>query len=40
MGIITQCIVPSVKMNDQYYTNVLLKINAKVQALHLYLIVP
>uniref|UniRef100_A0A0E0HZ07 Piwi domain-containing protein n=1 Tax=Oryza nivara TaxID=4536 RepID=A0A0E0HZ07_ORYNI len=30
MGIITQCIVPSVKMNDQYYTNVLLKINAKL----------
>ncbi|XP_015696506.1 protein argonaute 16 [Oryza brachyantha] len=30
MGIITQCIVPSTKMNDQYYTNVLLKINAKL----------
>uniref|UniRef100_A0A0D9XB38 Piwi domain-containing protein n=1 Tax=Leersia perrieri TaxID=77586 RepID=A0A0D9XB38_9ORYZ len=30
MGITTQCIVPSVKMNDQYYTNVLLKINAKL----------
>jgi eukaryotic translation initiation factor 2C len=30
MGIVTQCVVPSNKMNDQYFTNVLLKINAKV----------
>ncbi|XP_062194678.1 protein argonaute 16 [Phragmites australis] len=30
MGIVTQCIVPSNKMNDQYFTNVLLKINAKL----------
>ncbi|KAG8049565.1 hypothetical protein GUJ93_ZPchr0009g1049 [Zizania palustris] len=30
MGIITQCIAPSNKMNDQYFTNVLLKINAKL----------
>ncbi|TVU10901.1 hypothetical protein EJB05_44456, partial [Eragrostis curvula] len=30
MGIVTQCIAPSPKMNDQYFTNVLLKINAKV----------
>ncbi|KAI4991321.1 hypothetical protein ZWY2020_039692 [Hordeum vulgare] len=30
MGIVTQCIVPSTKMNDQYFTNVLLKINAKL----------
>lgn len=30
MGIATQCIVPSNKMNDQYFTNVLLKINAKL----------
>uniref|UniRef100_A0A453KH56 Piwi domain-containing protein n=1 Tax=Aegilops tauschii subsp. strangulata TaxID=200361 RepID=A0A453KH56_AEGTS len=30
MGIVTQCIVPSAKMNDQYFTNVLLKINAKL----------
>ncbi|GJN34391.1 hypothetical protein PR202_gb23047 [Eleusine coracana subsp. coracana] len=29
MGIVTQCIAPSPKMNDQYFTNVLLKINAK-----------
>jgi eukaryotic translation initiation factor 2C len=28
-GIVTQCIAPSPKMNDQYFTNVL-KINAKV----------
>lgn len=33
MGIVTQCIVPSAKMNDQYFTNVLLKINAKVHIL-------
>jgi eukaryotic translation initiation factor 2C len=31
MGIVTQCIAPSNKMNDQYFTNVLLKINAKVK---------
>jgi hypothetical protein len=30
MGIVTQCIAPSNKMNDQYFTYVLLKINAKV----------
>ncbi|KAK3132901.1 hypothetical protein QOZ80_6AG0529210 [Eleusine coracana subsp. coracana] len=30
MGIVTQCIAPSPKMNDQYFTNVLLKINAKL----------
>ncbi|KAL6594271.1 hypothetical protein ACP70R_048464 [Stipagrostis hirtigluma subsp. patula] len=30
MGIVTQCIVPTNKMNDQYFTNVLLKINAKL----------
>ncbi|XBJ16573.1 hypothetical protein VPH35_008173 [Triticum aestivum] len=30
MGIVTQCIVPNNKMNDQYFTNVLLKINAKL----------
>uniref|UniRef100_A0ACD5XQE4 Uncharacterized protein n=1 Tax=Avena sativa TaxID=4498 RepID=A0ACD5XQE4_AVESA len=30
MGIVTQCVVPSNKMNDQYFTNVLLKINAKL----------
>uniref|UniRef100_A0A804Q7B5 Argonaute6 n=1 Tax=Zea mays TaxID=4577 RepID=A0A804Q7B5_MAIZE len=30
MGIVTQCIAPSNKMNDQYFTNVLLKINAKL----------
>nr|CAB3505054.1 unnamed protein product [Digitaria exilis] len=29
-GIVTQCIAPSNKMNDQYFTNVLLKINAKL----------
>lgn len=29
MGIVTQCISPG-KHNDQYFTNVLLKINAKV----------
>ncbi|KAI9115314.1 hypothetical protein K1719_013633 [Acacia pycnantha] len=28
-GVVTQCIAPT-KMNDQYFTNVLLKINAKV----------
>lgn len=28
-GIVTQCIAPT-KINDQYLTNVLLKINAKV----------
>uniref|UniRef100_A0A0Q3V6U0 Uncharacterized protein n=1 Tax=Setaria italica TaxID=4555 RepID=A0A0Q3V6U0_SETIT len=30
MGIVTQCIASSNKMNDQYFTNVLLKINAKL----------
>ncbi|XP_066334364.1 protein argonaute 16-like [Miscanthus floridulus] len=30
MGIVTQCIAPSNRMNDQYFTNVLLKINAKL----------
>lgn len=29
MGIVTQCISPN-KINDQYLTNVLLKINTKV----------
>lgn len=29
-GIVTQCISPS-KINDQYLTNVLLKINSKVR---------
>lgn len=29
LGIVTQCIAPT-KINDQYLTNVLLKINAKV----------
>ena len=29
-GIVTQCIAPTPKINDQYLTNVLLKINAKV----------
>ena len=28
-GIVTQCMAPT-KVNDQYVTNVLLKINAKV----------
>jgi len=28
-GIVTQCLAPT-KVNDQYVTNVLLKINAKV----------
>lgn len=28
-GIVTQCLAPT-KINDQYLTNVLLKINAKV----------
>nr|TKW14746.1 hypothetical protein SEVIR_5G186400v2 [Setaria viridis] len=30
MGIVTQCIASSNKMNDQYFTNVLLKINANL----------
>ncbi|KAL6599513.1 hypothetical protein ACP70R_045650 [Stipagrostis hirtigluma subsp. patula] len=30
LGIATQCIVPFHKMNDQYFTNVLLKINTKL----------
>lgn len=38
MGIVTQCIAPSNKMNDQYFTNVLLKINAKVHISFRYLI--
>ncbi|KAI7982172.1 Protein argonaute 4 [Camellia lanceoleosa] len=29
-GIVTQCIAPT-RVNDQYFTNVLLKINAKVR---------
>ena len=29
-GIVTQCIAPTPKINDQYLTNVLLKINSKV----------
>ncbi|XP_058728343.1 protein argonaute 4-like [Vicia villosa] len=29
-GIVTQCIVPSSSLNDQYLTNVLMKINAKL----------
>jgi len=29
VGIVTQCIAPT-RVNDQYLTNVLLKINAKV----------
>ncbi|RHN51302.1 putative post-transcriptional gene silencing PAZ-Argonaute family protein [Medicago truncatula] len=35
-GIITQCIVPS-KVNDQYLTNVLLKINAKLDGINSFL---
>jgi eukaryotic translation initiation factor 2C len=43
-GIVTQCVAPT-RVNDQYLTNVLLKINAKVcflcalilMVLHLYL---
>ncbi|KAH9303923.1 hypothetical protein KI387_008327, partial [Taxus chinensis] len=34
MGIVNQCIVPSKKMNDQYFTNVALKINAKIGGLN------
>uniref|UniRef100_A0A0D6R7G7 Piwi domain-containing protein n=1 Tax=Araucaria cunninghamii TaxID=56994 RepID=A0A0D6R7G7_ARACU len=34
MGVITQCIVPTRRMNDQYYTNVSLKINAKIGGLN------
>jgi hypothetical protein len=30
LGIVTQCIAPT-RVNDQYITNVLLKINAKVK---------
>ncbi|XP_031490006.1 protein argonaute 4-like [Nymphaea colorata] len=30
VGIVTQCIAPSHKINDQYLTNVLLKINSKL----------
>ncbi|TVU22610.1 hypothetical protein EJB05_32321, partial [Eragrostis curvula] len=33
LGIVTQCLVPS-KLNDQYLTNVLLKINAKLGGLN------
>lgn len=33
-GVVNQCIVPSRKMNDQFYTNVALKINAKVGGLN------
>jgi len=44
-GIVTQCVAPPPRVNDQYLTNVLLKINAKVcflcalilMVLHLYL---
>uniref|UniRef100_M4CDR8 5-methyltetrahydropteroyltriglutamate--homocysteine S-methyltransferase n=1 Tax=Brassica campestris TaxID=3711 RepID=M4CDR8_BRACM len=32
-GIVTQCIAPTPKINDQYLTNVLLKINAKMMPL-------
>lgn len=39
-GIVTQCIAPQ-KVNDQYLTNVLLKINAKVSTLEKsYILVP
>lgn len=33
-GIITQCVAPT-RVNDQYITNVLLKINAKVCGFHI-----
>ncbi|KAF8113383.1 hypothetical protein N665_0050s0041 [Sinapis alba] len=33
-GIVTQCIAPSSNVNDQYITNVLLKINAKLGGLN------
>ncbi|XP_074358514.1 protein argonaute 16-like [Apium graveolens] len=30
LGIVTQCVAPPMKLNDQYLTNVLLKINSKL----------
>lgn len=35
-GVVTQCISPK-KMNDQYFTNLLLKINAKVHEIEHFL---
>ncbi|XP_028802599.1 protein argonaute 4A-like [Neltuma alba] len=35
-GVVTQCIAPT-KMNDQYFTNVLLKINAKLGGMNSFL---
>ncbi|ESQ42138.1 hypothetical protein EUTSA_v10012624mg [Eutrema salsugineum] len=34
LGIVTQCIAPTPRINDQYITNVLLKINAKLGGLN------
>ncbi|TKY49812.1 argonaute 4A [Spatholobus suberectus] len=36
-GVVTQCIAPARKINDQYITNVLLKINAKFGGMNSYL---
>nr|AGS47795.1 argonaute 8 [Salvia miltiorrhiza] len=33
LGVVTQCIAPGPRINDQYFTNVLLKINAKESVL-------